>query len=603
MNTRINHSDHEIEQKIDAEMLSLFRKQLKSGLSGAFVCIMATIVTFWNTGQDTTLLIWVIAMGVLFSFRLLHALRFPSLDQLIGNTSRWKTSFTIYSLINGIFWGIMPFIFEVNAFELMIITMLACGLISGAIPSLSPHMPAYFAFSFTITAMFAGYFFSLIDVGSNTLAIALTLYMLVTLYSAHTSNSSFKSSLQIRYQNITLIKQLKGQALALTEERNNAERANVEKSRFLAAASHDLRQPLHSLGLFLGAMESHLENPTAIDLLGKSNKSLQSLEDLFSSLLDISKLDAGAIDILPIHFNISSVIQNIEDQLEGIASKQQITLRIIPTDHTVFGDPILITRCLFNLIINAVQHSDCTEIVVRCSQVDHDIEINVSDNGKGIPNVEINNIFNEFHQLNNPERDRRKGLGLGLTIVKRLCELQNHDLKLSSKVNEGTDFSVTVPSGKAELITDIQQQHNRNTDIKEARQILVIDDEEHVLDGIKIVLDQWKQSVQCATTIDAAIEVLNEGFQPEVIISDYRLQDNKTGTDAIHAITPLLNTTAQIIFITGDTSPERIIEARQSGYPLIHKPLQPVMLKMILNRLSDNPDLGRLKITPHTEVI
>ncbi|MGH1540767.1 MAG: ATP-binding protein [Arenicella sp.] len=602
MSESINDQDRELEQKIDAEMLSLFRDQLKAALSGTFVCIIATNIIFWQGGHNSTLHIWTAAMLVLITFRISHARTFPAVEQLTGDTSRWKRTFAMYSLLAGICWGMLPFIFDLNSpVELTFLTLLSCGLIAGAIASLSLHMPAYYCFSFPIVIPLSLYYFSLNDLSSISIAIMLIVFISVTLYAAHNSNSSFKSSLNIRYQNLKLIEQLRKQALALTEERNNAERANAEKSRFLAAASHDLRQPLHSLGLFLGAMESHLENPSAIDLLGKSNKSLQSLEDLFSSLLDISKLDAGAIDILPIHFKISSVVQNIKDQLEGIASKQQVGIRTIPSDSTVFCDPILIARCLRNLVINAIQHAECNEIIVCCKQLEHDVEIMVMDDGKGIPDTEIDNIFNEFHQLNNPERDRRKGLGLGLTIVKRLCELQNHDLKLSSKVNKGTELTLTVPGGKPELITDIQQQHSNNTDIKQSKSILVIDDEEPVLDGIKIVLTQWNQSVHCAATIETAVNILNEGFEPQIIISDYRLQDNKTGTDAIQTLTPLLSADTQVIFITGDTSPERIIEARQSGYPLIHKPLQPVMLKMILNRLCDNPDLGKLKTSENTE--
>lgn len=588
----------DLEQKIDTGMVSLFKDQMRAAVAGTIICILATTLFFWNQTHNIWLFVWTIVMLLLMVFRVLHARYLPSLEQLATRESRWSDWFTIYSLGAGICWGAVPFLFVSGVkSELIFVTMIHCALISGAVLSLSYDLRHYAAYAGMIALPLAAYNFTADYSGAQTISILIVIYLIVNIFFARNVNLSSRTSLYLRYQNVKLIEQLRDQAMALTEEKNNAERANAEKTRFLAAASHDLRQPLHSLGLFLGAMDSHVDNHEGRDLLNKSTKSLQSLDELFSSLLDISKLDAGAIDISPLHFRIMEVLNDSKEQLEKVANKQNIEIHVKPIEGVVNCDPILLQRCLRNLVINAIQHAKCSKITISCEEQPDTLVVHVSDNGSGIPATESENIFNEFHQLNNPERDRRKGLGLGLTIVKRLCELQGHSLTLKSDLGQGSTFSITVPQGNAKQIANIQDQEPQLNDINGYKAILVIDDEEDILDGIEITLNQWQQDVRCGSSIEAAVAQLDDGFEPEIIISDYRLQDNKTGIDAINTLTPRLPDKTQIIFITGDTSPERIIEARQSGYPLLHKPVQPVMLKMTLNRMINNPNLGRLQRT------
>jgi CheY-like chemotaxis protein len=381
----------------------------------------------------------------------------------------------------------------------------------------------------------------------------------------------------------------------LIDEKENAERSSKEKTRFIANASHDLRQPLHALGLYLDSLDNNKSEEDKTIILKKSKQSLKSLDNLFSSLLDISNIDAGAITIAPLHFKLSQLFEEVTDHIKGTANEKGIRLKVeVDNELSAFCDPVLSGRCLRNIAINAIHHSECSEITLIASTEKNNIIISISDNGKGIASENLDLIFEEFQQLDNPHRDRMKGLGLGLTIVKRLLKLQGHKLEVESEVGFGTTFKVSLPYGNSTYISNIRYNANKLKKLRVKKSILVIDDEQQILDGMGLLLNDWQQNVSLAGSIDDAIESVKEGFSPEIIISDYRLQNNTTGADAIRAIKSLINENTQIVFISGETEPQKISEIRNHGYPLIHKPVMGAALRSILSRLHNNPEDGRL---------
>ena len=399
-----------------------------------------------------------------------------------------------------------------------------------------------------------------------------------------------KSSRDLIDKNIDLINKL-------VIEKENAERSNKEKTHFIANASHDLRQPLHALGLYLDSLGNEGSKEKKKQVLEKSKSSLKSLDDLFSSLLDISNIDAGAITIAPLHFRVNQLFEQILDQIKGNANEKNIHIETqVYTDQIVFCDPLLTARCLRNVAINAIKHADCTELKIQCTALKNAIQISIIDNGKGIAEENLGKIFQEFEQLDNPNRDRQKGLGLGLTIVKRLLELQGYPFRMTSSIGNGTTFSFKLPLGSEQYVSNIIYREKNERKIDFIKSILVIDDEQQVLDGMNLILRDWQQNICIANSAKQAINFVDKGFMPDIIISDYRLQNNQTGADVINHILDQLPKHTQIVFITGETEPSKIKEVRSHGYPLIHKPIMGAGLKSMLIRLHNNPTIGQVKL-------
>ena len=238
----------------------------------------------------------------------------------------------------------------------------------------------------------------------------------------------------------------------LATKKDMAERAHHAKSRFFAAASHDLRQPLHALSLFVAALKARNHQTEAQTLIENIEASTAAMALLFNALLDISRLDAGAIEVHPVHFPLQKMLRELEQQFGAVAAEKHLRLRFRPCDITLYSDPLLIERILVNLIANAIRYTDDGGVLVACRRRDRMVRLSVIDSGRGIPPDQQESVFHEFVQLHNPARDRSKGLGLGLAIVSRLGRLLGHRVDLRSRPDHGSMFSIDVPCGDAQLI-------------------------------------------------------------------------------------------------------------------------------------------------------
>jgi len=585
------NSSFRVRIEIEKHRRDLYLKQMIGSLIGSIIIAAIMILTLWNEQQDDNFFyLWVFSLILFLSFRAFQGYKFYRSPINSKVAKRWESLLSVYTLGAGFTWGLSPYVFQINTtHELIFSALYASGLIAVSIVSLSTSMRDYLFFTGSISICMIVYHINSNYPQSDFTAFLFFLFFLCSLYFARNVMSLQLSSKNLVEKNIDLINKL-------VIEKDNAERSNKEKTHFIANASHDLRQPLHALGLYLDSLDNKRSEKERKEILKKSKNSLKSLDDLFSSLLDISNIDAGTISIAPLHFSVDQLFEQIIDQTKVCALKKNIKITTITgCDQVVFCDPILTARCLRNVVLNAIKHSECDSIKIECRSLEKYIEISVVDNGKGIPNESIHKIFEEFQQLDNPRHDRQKGLGLGLTIVKGLFELQNHPFKLSSKLGFGTTFSFQLPYGNQRYINNILYQEKKEHKINFEKSILVIDDEQQVLDGMEIVLNDWKQNVCIANSLEQAISVIKKGFNPDIIISDYRLQNNKTGAEVIQLLHENISNRTQVVFITGETEPEKIKEVRSHGYPLIHKPIMSGGLKSILTRLHKNPTLGKLK--------
>ncbi|MBX9776789.1 MAG: HAMP domain-containing protein [Xanthobacteraceae bacterium] len=368
------------------------------------------------------------------------------------------------------------------------------------------------------------------------------------------------------------------------------ELANQAKSRFLAAASHDLRQPLHALGLFVAQLRESAGVKERSHIVDRVDAAIATMNDLFNALLDISKLDAGALAPKLSDFPIRQVLRRIETTFAGAAREKGLSFRIIPSDAWVRSDSILLERILLNLISNAIRYTQSGGIVVGCRKRDAWLRIEVCDTGRGIPEDQHQKIFGEFYRAG--EAHQGTGLGLGLAIVDRLCGLLGHPIQLASKVGRGSRFTVMVPAvqptGKAvDAVPVAPVAIDRFRD----KLIVVVDDDPLVLDGMSSLLRSWGCRVLTAATGDGAIDdIIRQGSVPDLIVSDYRLPEGQTGFHVIAKLRGAFKTDIPAFVISGDINAEPLQVARQNGFHLLHKPVAPMTLRAMLNRMlkSDN---------------
>jgi len=365
------------------------------------------------------------------------------------------------------------------------------------------------------------------------------------------------------------------------------EMADRYKSHFLASASHDLRQPLHALNLFVAQLPTEKKPAERKRLVSRIDAAVASMNELFEALLDMTKLEAGILRANPADLPVQRLLDGIETTFAGLADKKGLSLRVVPCRAWVRSDPILLERILFNLVGNAVRYTARGGVVVGCRRRVTQLRIDVCDTGAGIPEDQRQSIFTEFYQLATPAPDRKAGLGLGLAIVDRLGRLLGHPVQLESNPGRGTRFSVSVPLA-AELRDTVQLPvvALHATDFAQGKRVMVIDDDVLVLDGMRGILQSWGCHVRTATSGAAALaRVADGGEQPDLIISDLRLADGESGIEVIERLRKALGAPIPAFLISGDTAPERLREASAGGYHLLQKPVSPMTLRATLNRL------------------
>jgi two-component system, sensor histidine kinase len=319
-------------------------------------------------------------------------------------------------------------------------------------------------------------------------------------------------------------------------------------------------------------------------LVEQISQSIDSLESLFDDLLDMSRLDAGQVKVRLEHFSVGVLLDRIRNSYAPAALEKGLKLQVHPSSVTLFSDPALMFRILSNLVTNSIRYTHSGGILVGVRRLKDRVLLQVWDTGIGIPVDQQEKVFEEFYQLHNPERDRRKGLGLGLATVKRVTTLMGHTLTLRSRVGKGTVFSVEVPLGiEAQPDYSVKTLEPSNApDLLSGRKIAVIDDEASVRMGMQSLLQSW--GCHCITAATAE-EVLAElqGMQVDFIIADLRLGDQRSGIEAVRILRDSLQANVAAVILSGDTASERIREVTSAGLAMLHKPLKAIRLRALLN--------------------
>lgn len=370
----------------------------------------------------------------------------------------------------------------------------------------------------------------------------------------------------------------------LRDQTHTAQAAVLAKSKFLAAASHDLRQPLHAMSLLIAAMKERIGDGELRRLAEHVESSATAMQGLLNSLLDLSRLDAGAVSVKTECFNVMALFRRLENRYAPLAHEKGLSLRVVPTHMSVQSDPLLLERILGNLISNAIRYTDRGGVVVgvRLGQQES-MRFEVWDSGRGVPAHLQTRIFEEYFQLDNPERDRDKGLGLGLAIVERLSRLLDCPVKVRSQPGKGSCFSVCAQRCVAPTLAEDAEAVVPGQIGQEGTIVAFVDDDESILEAMVQLFDNWGIDLAVGSDAKEVVADLHDmRREPALVLCDYRLREGATGVDAIALFRRHFGEDVPALLITGDTAPETLASIQSTGLAVLHKPLKPANLRAML---------------------
>jgi signal transduction histidine kinase/CheY-like chemotaxis protein len=570
---------------IEAESVGLLYQHawLMSLIVGA---TSAALTAYLFVGHAATSLIvaWLVFIVAVILARVGLILVFLRVRPARERYRDWGRYYRALAWVNGFAWGLPAHALDPrDPTVLFFYTLVIGGFVAGAIPGLSFDMKAFYGFSCLAALPVIVTLLTFDEEWLRIIGVLSLLFLVINTASARISWQRIRRQILLEYENQQLVAHLQA-------EKERAERANEVKTRFLAAASHDLRQPLNAIGLFVDALDARISFPEVRRIMDNLQASTQSLKGLLNAMLDISRLDAGALRADIVDFRLQPLLDELEHEFGPQAQNKGLSLRIRPCDAWVRSDPIMLGRVLRNLLSNAIRYSSSGGVLLGCRRRGEGIRIDVCDTGAGIPTSELEHVFEEFYQLENPERDRDKGLGLGLAIVRRLTSLLNHELNVRSRIGRGSVFSVTIARARtvAQPLSSAPEYHEDMA----GTLIVVIDDDAPIRTGMDEVLRSWGCKTILADSADSALQqIADEPRMPDLIIADYRLREGKTGVQGIERISTRVGRRIPAIIVTGDIAPERVAEAKLAGYRLLHKPVSAASLRSLASYLVRKPGL------------
>jgi signal transduction histidine kinase len=489
------------------------------------------------------------------------------------------------SLASGCTVGLTLFAFPMlDEVQRSFITLLTLGLATGAVGTTAGRRALFLPYVLPMAAPLP-FLWALhpdpAPAGWTELSVGLllTLYLWVLAGLANNAWRNFSESVHIRFQERALNEQL-------TEALEQANQANQAKTRFLAAASHDLRQPLHTIGLLVAALSLRQiegRDREVVDLLSQVTVALSEQLD---QLLDISKLDAGVVTPARKMVDLGEMLRMHHAEMRAVIEAKGLRAVLdAPTGIRCRTDPALVLRVLRNLTENAVKFTDRGTVTLRLRVEQGVARISVEDTGCGIPPAQQEMVFEEFYQVGNPERDRTKGLGLGLSIVRRLSRLLDIGVELRSDAGRGTTVTLALPMHVQGADAPAAVEPSSPPHDFAGRTVLVVDDERSVRIGMRVLLEELGCRCLEAASGEEALRQVRVA-RPDVILADLRLRSGENGIDVVARVAQAIGPVPALL-ISGDTAPDRLLEAQRAGIKLLHKPLGLPALRAELGRMLE----------------
>ncbi|WP_324902618.1 ATP-binding protein [Noviherbaspirillum sp.] len=562
-----------------AELINLLYRVAPPMLFSSIVACILLAAVLHGRVPDNRLWLWVslslLVTLVRIGLVLVFMLRKPKHEEV----GPWGLAYTVLAGVAGFVWSLLAVLFfnPSDLFLTVLLSIVPAALTSNAVGTLAPHLRAYLAFALPVAVAIE---YELFVHGGVYSAIGILglLFFAVSFGNCLNAHRTLRKSIILGFENTELVRQL-------TEEKERAEAATRDKSRFLAAASHDLRQPIHALGLFGAALRNIARRPQispsdVADISERLQASVKHLGQLLHAILDTSHLDAGVLKPKIGPVAVMDEFEGLNDKFMEVAARKGSRFVVRRTSEYVLTDPIFLRRILWNLISNALRYTTRGGVLVACRRRGESVEIQVWDTGVGIAEDHQGRIFEDFyrvaHQGREPEHDQ--GMGLGLAIVRRSAQLLGAPVRVRSLPGRGSMFAVTLPRCAAPAVQPVSEL----LIAPECLRILVIDDDPVVLHATASLLAEWGHDVVAVGDLASALKAARtETF--DRILSDFRLANDVTGVQAIHAVRKQTGRSIPAVIVSGDIAVESMREIAASGLRLLQKPIEPDELRLAVH--------------------
>ena len=558
------------------------------GLGALILCAV-----MWTEIAATTIVAFgaLIAINQLWRAALVRA--FERMRPGVAAAPRWGGYWAIGSTLAGALWGAAAIAMfpESPAYQALLIVCLF-GAALGGLNLTAVYRPSFYGF---VLPALVPLIVRVAWVGDQVhwfIAGVMSVVLAFVVGFGHRLNDVLTRSLVIRYENVDLIAELKDRTRTALDARSAAEAANRAKSQLLAAASHDLRQPLHALGLYVAALAARARDAEWRPLVTHVESAANALELQFAQLLDLSRLDAGALAPERGDVVLATLFARIRAEFAPQAAARGLSLRIAPTRLVVDSDPALLERIVGNLVANGIRYTNRGGVLVGVRRCGARTAIDVVDTGIGVAATHRQRIFEEFYRVRNDAQPSpaRRGMGLGLAIVRRFADLLGHEVVVDSREGRGSRFRVLVP--RVRHLYGKQLRATTGSLVQPAapscteRLVAVVDDDAATLDAMQTLFETWGASVVCGETVESLIAALGDIERyPDLIVADLRLADSRSGIDAVRRLRHELGTPIPAIIVSGDTGSGAEREARDAGLMLLPKPVVASTLQATAIRL------------------
>lgn len=514
---------------------------------------------------------WIAGICAMLLARWFYSRRARNVQANIARTLRVMIGL---SLVNGLVTGLAAVLFlsRLPPERQAILTMIMVCWSAGAVSANAAYGKAFYAYAIPMLTPLALAWALSGSPGGAWIALLIVLFLFIQAGFVRDNERVFRQSFAIQYRNERLVGKLREERRAVIHERDRAEEANRDKSRFLYSASHDLRQPLSAILINSSVLAKSTKDEMAREVAGEIKQGAKSLKILLDALLDLSKLDAGAVKPERSRFSLEPLLSRLAAEFRPIAQSMGLNLELQCSGGVqVFTDPLWLEDILRNLVDNAIKYTEHGGVTLRATRIAGEIVLQVADTGIGIPENEQQRIFTEFYQLSNQQRDRSKGHGLGLAIVQRRIRELEIDLFLESKIGQGSTFTLRFEASDGSMLPHaIDADDVDDDDFPERLKILVVDDEKALLKPMQALLESWGCEVLLADDFDSAVTQLDDDGI-DVLLTDYRLPGGHTGVDLIRTARAM-HPGMSALLVSGDMAPDRQLEAKAMGIEFLHKP-------------------------------
>jgi signal transduction histidine kinase/CheY-like chemotaxis protein len=570
-------------EQVRREQIASLYRNILFGMSTTWVAgaVLAMVLAQQRAVAAATVIVWFGIITLLTVARVVLAIIYAQTPDAQARWRKWAAWFTAGATSSGLAWGIgSVFLMAPARLDLqMLVVVLNAALVYGALAVFARWLPAFFGF--TLPAVIPSTLWSLaqgdiVHLGYGVFAVV---WIVSLVWLGRRFHAREVQTLSLGFENAALAEDLRRQ-------KDLADNANLAKSRFLAAASHDLRQPVHALGLFVGALKNEELAPQASHLVEQIDAATESLDELFTALLDVSRLDAGVVqpDIRPVA--LRPLIERLAGELAPAAHAKGLELRLRASDLWARSDSVMLERILRNLMTNALRYTERGGVLVAVRVSGAAASIEVWDTGPGIPESLLEKVFGEFYQ--GSDRRGEGGMGLGLAIVRRLCALLGHDVELRSRVGRGSMFRVKAPIARPPAV--VAPREAMDAAVLPGARLWVVEDDAGARAGMQALLAAWGHDVRAAASGEEMLAAIGaDARPPDAILCDYRLV-GEDGVSVVNRLRARFDAQIPAALITGEARPDLLREALASGLPILHKPVSKARLRALIGNLTRASD-------------